>query len=320
MKNGILKFILSGIGFLFLFIIIDHSIGYGLQYIERNVREINPGVGSVKTSFVCEIIDSDVLIIGSSRAEHHYVPNVMKQSLSLSVFNCGVDGSFFLYQTAVIQHVIQRYLPKLIIWDVEPIVFMKGVNDVDDVSRLSRLNSFYDTDSYIHDIIQIKSEFEKYKMYSMTYRYNYHIHDFFDALSTKKNKLNGYKPLYGTDKTLAQPEKRQIENIYYQENVELFKRILELCSQKKVPLVISFSPRFTDDNAFDTIQYKKLFEVANEYNVPIINFYHHPDFMFNPTLFKDVNHLNDDGAKLFTERFCEELEKLEILKSAQTNN
>ena len=125
MKNGILKFILSGIGFLFLFIILDHSIGYGLQYIERAVREINPGVGSVKTSFVCELVDSDVLIIGSSRAADHYIPNQMEKSFSMSVFNCGVKGSYFLYQTAVIQRIIQRYLPKLIIWDMEPIVFMK---------------------------------------------------------------------------------------------------------------------------------------------------------------------------------------------------
>jgi hypothetical protein len=246
----------------------------------------------------------------------------MEEKLKKSVFDCGMDGCFFLYQTAVINHVLNRYLPGIIIWDSEPTVFDAGIMESRDVVKLSKLNTYYDSDQYVYKLIQLRNKFENYKMYSILYRYNSCLFKYVDAFFRNNGALErkGYLPLYGIDKTLQKNKQKHIEDICYQENVELFKRILELCSRKKVPLVISFSPRFTDDNAFDTIQYKKLLEVANEYNVPIIDFYHHPDFMSDSSLFKDAAHLNDDGAKIFTERFCEELEKLEILKSARTNN
>ena len=323
MKGNITKFILSGVVFFIIFIVLDHSIGWGMKRFENLVLNKNPSGDALRTRFVCDRVNDQVLVIGSSRATHHYIPKLMEEKLKKSVFDCGMDGCFFLYQTAVIDCILNRYSPELIIWDeVSPNVFDGGIKDEDNLSRLSKLNFYYDDNQYVCKLIQLKSKFEKYKMYSRLYRYNSCFFNYGSAFLRSRGALErkGYLPLYGIDKTLQKPKQNHIEDICYQENVELFKHVLELCSQKKVPLVISFSPRFTDDNAFDTIQYKKLLEVANEYNVPIIDFYHHPDFMSDPSLFKDVAHLNDNGAKIFTERFCEELEKLDILKSAQTNN
>ncbi len=278
------------------------------------------------TRFHCERVDDDIVIIGSSRAAHHYIPKIMEEKLKKSVFNCGMDACFFLYQTAVIDCILNHYSPQLIIWDIrKPSELDSGIRESKDLAKLSKFNCYYDSNQYVNNLIQLKSRFEKYKMHSKLYRYNtcVNLSVYRTALSNyhtvflesnERFKRKGYQPLYGIDKTLQKPKQVvHIKNIYYQKNVELFKHVLELCSQKNVPLVISFSPIFQDNRAFDTIQYKKLFEVANEYSVPIIDFYHHPDFMSDPSLFKDFGHLNDNGAKLFTKLFCDELEKLGIL-------
>ena len=302
---------------------LDSTIGWGMKYFEDLAFKENPFSGdTLRTRFICDEVNDEVLIMGSSRAIHHYIPSIIEEKLKKSVFNCGKRGRFFLYQTAVIDCILNRYSPKLIVWDMEsPLVL--GMKEPDDFARLSILNSYYDTNQYVNRLIQSKSNFEKYKMYLKLYRYNTHIFHYCAAFLLKSKGIpegKGYIPLYGIKENLNQPKQMCIEDICYQENVELFKHVLEVCSQKKVPLVVSFSPRFTNDNAFDTIQYKKLLEVVNEYNVPLINFYHHPDFMSDSNLFCDAGHLNNDGAKLFTEHFCEELEKLEILRSVQTNN
>ena len=301
---------------------LDHCIGWGMKRFEDVALNKNPSGDALRTRFVCDKVNDQVLVIGSSRATHHYIPKQMEEKLKRSVFDCGMDGCYFLYQTAVIDCILNRYSPELIIWDeVSPNVFDGGIKDADNLTRLSKLNSYYDINQYVNNLIQLKSKFEKYKMYSKLYRYNSCLFNYGSAFLRSKGTLErkGYLPLYGIDKTLQQPKQRYIEDICYQENVELFKHVLELCSKKKVPLVISFSPCFTDDNALKTLQCKKLLEIAREFNVPVIDFYHHPDFMSDSNLFWDTGHLNDEGAKLFTERFCDELERRGILESSRKN-
>ena len=49
-----------------------------------SIREMND---------VCLDNQYDVLIMGSSRAHHHYVPEIISDSLGLSCYNTGKDGN-----------------------------------------------------------------------------------------------------------------------------------------------------------------------------------------------------------------------------------
>ena len=40
-----------------------------------------------------ELTKADLLVFGSSRANHHYVPEVFEDSLKLTFYNTGKDGS-----------------------------------------------------------------------------------------------------------------------------------------------------------------------------------------------------------------------------------
>ena len=40
--------------------------------------------------------DQDVLVFGSSRALHHYVPSIFENKLHMSFYNCGRDGALMV--------------------------------------------------------------------------------------------------------------------------------------------------------------------------------------------------------------------------------
>src|SRR5262249_41279149 len=44
---------------------------------------------------------SDILVFGDSRAESHYVPDILRSDLHASVFNAGFKGSNSLFQYAL---------------------------------------------------------------------------------------------------------------------------------------------------------------------------------------------------------------------------
>lgn len=69
---------------------------------------------------------SDVVVFGSSRAESHYVPDVLSASWGVSAFNAGFKGSNIIYDYGVLQLVLEAYAPKLIIYDFTSISVARG--------------------------------------------------------------------------------------------------------------------------------------------------------------------------------------------------
>lgn len=61
---------------------------------------------------------ADVVILGSSRAHHHYVPSVFFDSLGITAHNGGVDGNGIVMAKGLYQMITERYHPSLLIYDV----------------------------------------------------------------------------------------------------------------------------------------------------------------------------------------------------------
>ena len=81
-----------------------------------------------------------------------------------------------------------------------------------------------------------------------------------------------------------------------------FENVLKKYSTAGVPLVIVSSPKFrpTDNN-------KRLAAICEKHGIPFIDFYDTPYFNDHPELIYDANHLNDDGAHVYTALFFEQL-------------
>ena len=108
-KKIILNIIIV-IGALF---ILDFGIGRTLRYFYfKETSGLH-----FRTTYAMEKTEADILIFGSSRANHHYVPEVFEDSLKMKFYNTGRDANGVFFQSAVLKSVLKRYKPKIIIYD-----------------------------------------------------------------------------------------------------------------------------------------------------------------------------------------------------------
>src|SRR5436305_4733302 len=96
-----------------LFFIVDRLLGKWLQYKFDNVPQ-----GDIKT-FAHSITSpsEDIFIYGSSRAMHGYDCAVFKNVLGYSCFNNGKENSTILYHNLVLNEMLKKHIPKIIILD-----------------------------------------------------------------------------------------------------------------------------------------------------------------------------------------------------------
>ena len=110
-----------------------------------------------KSTYIANKTNEDVLIFGSSRAVHHYNPQIIEDSLGMSCYNCGYDGNGILLNYGYYQMIIERYAPKVIVYDViGEFDFLPG----DNLRFLKGLRPFYKNNmirEYIAGIDNIES-------------------------------------------------------------------------------------------------------------------------------------------------------------------
>src|SRR6266498_4701938 len=122
-----------------------------------------------RTTYSLEKTTADLIIFGSSTANHNYYPQLFQKRFNMSCYNTGRDGISVFYQYAVLESMLKRYSPKIAIYDFEYHEFRKEKNDYD---RLSVLLPYYKTHSEIRSVIELKSPYERLKLTSKVYPFN----------------------------------------------------------------------------------------------------------------------------------------------------
>lgn len=297
------NFLIKGICFILLFVSLD-IIG-GKMFSCLHNYAFNHSPYGLLTEYAMEKVNTDVVIIGASTANHHYVSSLLADSLQMSVYNCGKDGCGFLHQCGIIDGILKRYTPKVIIWDIMPSYLSRPSSK--QLDRLSDFNEYYDKNDYCKKLINLRNPNEKYKMQSYLYRYNSRIL----ALIYKSAVIydypaDGYLPLsnIGYEYPSFIDEKTKDE---FDERLKIrLNYIISECRQKEVKLLLSLSPRFVNSDYLKTRVYEEWCKIAKEQNIPLIDYYNTPFFLNDSTLCKDNAHLNDRGAHMFTNKWIGE--------------
>ncbi|MDE3212752.1 MAG: hypothetical protein KGM98_05915, partial [Bacteroidota bacterium] len=112
---------------------------------------------------------ADLLIFGSSTANHNYYPDSIEKNLRLSCYNTGRDGMSIFYFYAVLKSDLKRYTPKVVILDFFPVEFRKEQMDYD---RITALLPYYSSHPELRSIILMKSPYERLKLISRIYPFN----------------------------------------------------------------------------------------------------------------------------------------------------
>jgi len=290
-KRFILKFLLFAI----IILACDRSIGIILSHFYF----LQESGSYYRTTYSIDSTFADILVFGSSRANHSYVPEIFEKRLSSSFYNTGKDGNFILYNYAVFKAIISRYNPKLIIFDINPEDLSYSATDYE---RLSSLLPYYKSHPEIRDILDLRGPFERIKHVSGIYPYNSLVlliaigNLEYNKLRKSDNK--GYIPL------IKKMANNKIDTIYNtSQNIDENKicalnDIFTICQEKSIDLILVYSPTYTiiqKSYANDV-----LVELSLANGIKYFNLSNSPEFINNPSYFADKNHLNDVGAGVFS--------------------
>jgi hypothetical protein len=285
--------------------VLDWGIGKAMDAI---LPQISNQGNTGRTYFSLYEVNTPIVIVGSSRAAHHYVSQMIEDSIGLPAYNVGRDGCFFDYNCCVINTILDRYAPRLIIWETgKDSMFGEGGGP------LESLYPYYKKNSWITSTINSELPWtETVRLSSRVYRYNSVIHRiamrYLERHSFANDTEKGYMPL--KPKKLLKPLELGSES--WQQNevdeakVERFRAILRRARDKGVKLIVVDSPKYKIISG-KCVSADVMKSICDEYGARFFDNTQMKYFLKRPWLFNDATHLNDAGAKVYTEIFLKEI-------------
>ena len=296
MKEELVKLFKYLLLFGVVIFLLDHVITMGLDHVYFENAQKGP-----KTVYSIEKAKADIVIFGSSRASHHYVPKVFEDSLGLNCYNAGLDGRNIFYHTAVFKTMLKRFHPRIIVFDITSMDFEEK-DKSEDFKGLSILNPFYSKyKSEISEILYLQGPYEKYKLMSGLYRYNSKLDDVlltFVKPDSNSPDLKGYDPLYGEWKGKVINRVLDLQNKQKDEiKIRYMKNFVNLAHEHRCKVFLFVSPDF--------YRYDREMDysfVSDELSADgFWSYQNDTTFVSNNKYFKDGTHLNHDGAVKYSE-------------------
>ena len=253
-----------------------------------------------RTTYSIEKTTANLLIFGSSTANHNYQTFTFITRLDTSIYNTGRDGTSIFYQYAVLKAILKRYTPKIIILNFDQEEFIKNQESYD---RLSSLLPYYINHPEIRSIIELKSPFEKFKLLSHIYPYNSSIFTIgvgnIEYNKMRNDDINGYMPLETIWNEPVEDGSTFSNHDFDSIKIKAFKDFINTCLNAKIQLFLVCTPLLLKPNYVNnTVVLGK--EIADQYNLKFLDYSKDTTFLNHPELFADVGHLNDKGAEKFT--------------------
>lgn len=297
------RFLIQLSCFLVLTAVSDLCVGKLLRYAEAHATG-----GDTERIFHINIrSNEDVLIFGSSRATNHYNTKILEDSLNSMVYNCGENETGIVCFYPKLNLIKQRYTPKAIIYDVYYVDLLDSLR-IKNIDFLKTLKTSYGT-TCVDSMFHRYESSTRYKMFSNMYRYNSSV----ASLLTDNFRTTGwwyYKGFYllNTKKMENTPEVDNAHKHYSYDPEKI--RLLELFikeNKDNIQLYFAISPEYgkTNDEMYNPIK-----QICKKYDIPLLNHLCDTTFTTHKELFSNQNHLNQDGAKLYSTMIVREIKNL----------
>ena len=296
------KFLINIAIFFAIVAAVDFSLGKAFYYLQAHVAGGRTGA----EYYVCEKAAEDIIIMGSSRALHHYVPEVVSEQTGMSCFNAGQDGNGIVMQYGRWKMILKHHVPKILIYDIEPVFDFSRDDKTRYIDRLKPFAGDGDVREYIAGLFPL----ERYKILSCMYRYNYKFIEILSDCVRRSEPHKGYIPLYNHIRQELinkerNPEKRKLGHID-EVKMKCLANLIDEARLKGVQVVLVSSPYWKGYNDSDLGVIRQF---AEEKGVPFMD-YADSEIRNNPDWWADSMHLNDEGAHVFTSDLCEKLRDL----------
>lgn len=297
------KYLLHILLFFVIVAAVDVSVGSFGRYLQGHAKG-----GSTRQFDDLVMKDRhDVLILGSSRAHHHYDTPFLSDTLGIDVYNAGFDGNGVVLADGVLEMVLNRYKPRLALLDIEP-AFDVNVYDKDNhhTRYINNLKPYYREEG-VSEIIKDVSEEEWRKVQSGLIRYNTEILGMLvDNVIDRGVERSGFQPLKG--RMEKEPEPKATKDVVRDSfKLSYIEKLIRLCQENDVPLILVGSPKYGQKNS-EALQPVK--EIAEKYDVRFLDYYAEPSFMAHKEWFKEPMHLNSEGARIFSKMIANDISEL----------
>lgn len=273
----------------------------------------------IVTRYTIDSTREDVLVFGSSRASHHYNTRLLDSLLGRSVYNCGRDEMGISYTNALLPLVYNRYAPKCIIIEVLP-AELSGVGNAVEMQRLStRLIPYANRHAELWPAVAYAGKLEVYKAaVSKIYPYNSLIGAIVQNTYTNLAHTTdrGYEPLsaeidsatFKPTRWMAMDKLTGVDQIL----AERLTSVLDTAAAHGTKAIVVISPFYypLSINRGNNDSYRTLPLLAAQHGALFLDWSGDPRFLMHPKLFNDDVHLNDRGARLFTELMADTLKRL----------
>lgn len=296
------KFLIQVFLYLLIIVLLDMATGFVMSYMVDHAQ----GGDTNRHNYICSQSKDDILIFGSSRALRHYNSILIGDSLGMSCHNCGESGNGIIYNYGQYQMIKQRYTPKILIYEFyPPYDYLKGDNQ----KYLRWLKPYYDRQG-ISEIFNSVDNREKYKMTSNLYKYNSLIFniipDFIHPM--KSSGIKGFVPLASKGRSVqVNKNVMKLEYMGEEDKLKLYYLKKLIMESKGSKLIFVMSPTWYGVDERGLVSIKR---ICQEENIPFIDFSNDTLFVHNNTYFKDGNHLNEDGANMFSKQLVEKIKPI----------
>ncbi|MCD8305459.1 MAG: hypothetical protein LUC49_02195 [Prevotella sp.] len=294
------KFIIRLVAFALIMLVCDLITGFVGDRLFANAK----GGETKRKIYVAREVNTDVLVFGSSRALHHYDPDVLSNELGMSVYNCGMDGMGIICAYGFYKLATARYFPKVVLYDVFP------ASDIilsDNTKYLRDLYHFYDCEGIDSIFLSIENN-ERYKMVSKMYRFNSELPMLvMDNLHPVHDYNNGYSPV-DREMAVASLSFSEEEGVKRVDSLKLYylERLINEC-EGKTRLIFTVSPLYEnpDDKMLEPVK-----TLCREYDIPLLNHYTDTAFIHYRDFFYDRVHLNTRGATAYSKTVAHEIKHI----------
>lgn len=263
---------------------------YTTIYLQANNRN------KIESVYNSKAKNYDLVILGSSRANNHFVTEMFEQK-GLKTFNYGISGGHLFEADLLLKLMIERH------YKIKTVILEADLNLSNEHRAESIAANFL---PYIHRSEIIKKHFsdevgfnELY--YIPFYRYVKYetrigVREMLFSLIHKKSKLLAHGGFYALDNNKKGKMKNDISSLKPLKN-KYYEDIKRICVANKINFIAVMTPMCENTkgmNYFEKVK-KAYPEIHNYENVVTEDKY-----------FSSCGHMNADGAKIFTSRILQD--------------
>ena len=297
------KLIISIITIMVLFFAIDRIGGLAMAECFKRTN----AKAEVKIRYMVESVNEDVVLLGTSRCIHHYVPSIITDSIHKSVYNGGISDSDNIYAHFILLNLIlTHHKPKVVCLELMPKDY--SIQEDDPFGKISFFAPWIGRSEAADAVYREGGTYWKY-VFSHLYRYNAKGVEAIGGLMTNHR----YGEDHGYFKSEGSPDKSiMMVKEEYPKGVDSLKlkymqHFIDLCHMNDIMLVFTFSPRYS---IAPTGFYAPLKDIAAKNGIPCLDYHSQGLLHDHPEYFRDNGHLLEEGAKAYSAIFAGDLKQI----------